>query len=71
MSYSTILFVSIFMAPLILNNNTMILQKIPLVNDNWNNGVFMIAVFALVCVILITAVILFMNSGKKKTEGEN
>jgi len=47
----------------------MILQKIPLVN--WDNGVFMIAVFALVCVILITAVILFMNSGKKKTEGEN
>ncbi len=69
MSYSTIQLISIFMLPLILNSNTMILQSIPLVN--WNNGVFMIAVFALVCVILITAVILFMNSGKKKTEGEN
>lgn len=33
---------------------------------NWTNGVIMIGIFAAVCVSLIVALILFMNSGKKK-----
>jgi len=32
---------------------------------NWTNGVIMIGVFALVCVILIAVLINFMTSGKK------
>lgn len=35
---------------------------------NWTNGVIMIAVFAAVCVVLITALIVFMNSGKKSID---
>ncbi len=33
---------------------------------NWNNGVFMIAIFALVCIALVVTLVVFMNSGKKK-----
>jgi hypothetical protein len=32
---------------------------------NWTNGVVMIGIFALVCVILIAVLINFMASGKK------
>lgn len=32
---------------------------------SWDNGITMIAVFAGVCVILITAVLLLMQGGKK------
>lgn len=39
--------------------------------SNWNNGVVMIAIFALVCVILIGILVNFMMSGKKKSEQEN
>lgn len=46
----------------------MISQNIALYN--WNNGVIMIGVFALVCVILIVALIIFMSSGKKKEDSE-
>lgn len=35
---------------------------------DWTNGVVMISVFALVCVILIGVLINFMMSGKKKDE---
>ncbi len=35
---------------------------------NWNNGVIMIGIFALVCVILIATLIIFMSSGKKKED---
>ncbi len=35
---------------------------------NWNNGVIMIGVFALVCVILVATLIIFMSSGKKKKD---
>ncbi len=35
---------------------------------NWNNGVIMIGVFALVCVILVVTLIIFMSSGKKKKD---
>lgn len=38
--------------------------------SNWNNGVFMIGVFALVCLILIGVLINFMMSGKKKEDPE-
>jgi hypothetical protein len=38
----------------------------PLVN--WNNGVIMIGVFALVVLILVGVIISFMASGKKKEE---
>ena len=37
---------------------------------NWNNGVVMIGVFALVCIILVAALIIFMTSGKKKEDLE-
>ena len=37
---------------------------------NWNNGVIMIGVFALVCVVLVVALIIFMSSGKKKKDSE-
>lgn len=42
----------------------MITQTLPLVN--WNNGIIMIAVFAAVCVGLVTLVLMFINSDKKK-----
>lgn len=44
----------------------MMLHTLPLVN--WNNGIIMIAVFALVCVALVTMLVLFMNSGKNENE---
>lgn len=34
----------------------------------WNNGVFMIAIFALVCIVLVGILISFMMSGKKKED---
>ena len=37
---------------------------------DWTNGVIMIGVFALVCVILIAVLIMFMASGKKKEDTE-
>ncbi len=36
---------------------------LPLVN--WSNGIIMIAVFGAVCVALVAALLIFMNSGKK------
>ncbi len=42
----------------------MILQNIALAN--YNNGVIMIGIFALVCVALVVILISFMNSEKKK-----
>lgn len=41
-----------------------------LVLANWNNGVIMIAIFALVCVTLIGILINFMMSGKNKKDTE-
>ncbi|NRB60736.1 MAG: hypothetical protein HRU50_12460 [Winogradskyella sp.] len=41
-----------------------------LTNYGWNNGVLMIAVFALVCLILIGILINFMTSGGNKKEPE-
>lgn len=38
--------------------------------SNWNNGVIMIAIFALVCIILIGILMNFMMSGKKKNTEE-
>jgi hypothetical protein len=35
---------------------------------NWTNGVVMIAIFALVCVILVGVLVNFMMSGKKKED---
>jgi len=46
----------------------MIAQNIALYN--WNNGVIMIAIFALVCIVLVGILINFMMSGKKKEETE-
>lgn len=40
------------------------LKFLPLVN--WNNGIFMIAIFGLVCVALVAIVLMFLNSDKKK-----
>jgi Mg2+ and Co2+ transporter CorA len=37
--------------------------NLPLVS--WTNGTIMIGVFALVCVGLVTALLLLVNSGKK------
>lgn len=39
-----------------------------LLDANWNNGVFMIVIFAIVCVVLVGILINFMMSGKKKEE---
>lgn len=39
---------------------------LPLVS--WGNGTVMIAIFAVVCVILIGTVIAMMSAGKKKEE---
>jgi len=36
---------------------------LPLVN--WGNGIIMIAVFGVVCVALVVALLIFMNSGNK------
>ncbi|SDE44643.1 hypothetical protein SAMN05421636_10597 [Pricia antarctica] len=45
----------------------MILKLIlPLVS--WGNGTMMIAIFALVCAVLIGTVIAMMSGGKKKKE---
>lgn len=33
---------------------------------NWNNGVFMLGVFVLVCIVLIGAVITMIFGGKSK-----
>lgn len=37
---------------------------------DWNNGVVMIGVFALVCIILVAALLIFMFGGKKKEDLE-
>ena len=43
------------------------IKNLPLVD--WGNGVLMIGVFALVCILLIGLLIYFMTSGgNKKTE---
>jgi len=42
----------------------MLSQFLPLYN--YNNGVIMIGIFALVCVVLVVVLISFMNGGKKK-----
>lgn len=42
----------------------MISQAIALYNHN--NGVFMIGIFAAVCVALIAMLVIFMTGGKKK-----
>ena len=46
----------------------MISQNIALYD--WNNGVIMIGVFAVVCIALVFALIIFMSSGKKKEDTE-
>ena len=47
----------------------MILQNIALYS--WTNGVVMIAIFALVCIVLVGILIKFMMSGKKDDTSEN
>ena len=49
-------------------NSNMISQNIALYD--WNNGVIMIGVFAVVCIALVVALIIFMSSGKKKEDTE-
>ncbi|UII77364.1 hypothetical protein LV716_06220 [Flagellimonas sp. HMM57] len=44
-----------------------LLHVIPLVS--WENGIWMIGVFAAVVIVLIVGVLALMNSGKK--EGQN
>lgn len=46
----------------------MIFQNIALAN--WNNGVIMIAIFALVCITLVGILINFMMGGKKNEDTE-
>lgn len=36
---------------------------LPLVN--WSNGIIMIGIFGVVCVALVAALLIFMNSGNK------
>lgn len=52
-------------------NKKPINMNYPLLLDaNWNNGVFMIVIFAIVCVVLVGILINFMMSGKKKEDSE-
>lgn len=44
----------------------MMLKNLPLVN--WGNGVFMIAIFAIVCVVLVAAVVVLVMGGKNKKD---
>ena len=37
---------------------------------NWNNGVIMIVIFAIVCITLVGILINFMMGGKKKNNTE-
>lgn len=37
---------------------------------NWSNGVIMMAVFGLICLILVIVLISFMTSGKKSNNEE-
>ena len=46
----------------------MISQNIALYD--WNNGVIMIGIFAVVCIALVGRLIVFMSSGKKKEDTE-
>ena len=46
----------------------MITQLITL--SNWNNGVIMIGIFAVVCITLIGILVNFMMSGKKKNSDD-
>ena len=46
----------------------MISQNIALYD--WNNGVIMIGIFAVVCIALVVMLIVFMSSGKKKEDTE-
>lgn len=41
-----------------------------LLDANWNNGVFMIVIFAIVCVVLVGILINFIMNGKKKEDSE-
>lgn len=41
-----------------------------LLDAKWNNGVFMIVIFAIVCVALVGIVVKFMMSDKKKSDSE-
>jgi len=47
----------------------MISQNIALYS--WTNGVVMIAIFALVCIVLVGILVNFMMSGKKEDVSEN
>ncbi len=40
--------------------------KLTLSLANWSNGVFVIGVFALVCIGLVVMLLLFLRGGKKK-----
>lgn len=48
----------------LLKINFMSLQNLPLVS--WSNGAFMIAIFAIVCILLIGAVLVLVIGGKGK-----
>ena len=41
-----------------------------LLDANWNNGVFMIIIFAVVCVSLVGIVVTLMKTDKKKSDSE-
>lgn len=38
---------------------------------NWNNGVFMMGIFVLVCVVLVGALVAMMFGGKTKKDSTN
>ncbi|MDO6674031.1 hypothetical protein Q4517_00520 [Tenacibaculum sp. 1_MG-2023] len=40
------------------------LMNIPMVS--WTNGTIMMVIFGLVCIGLVTALLIFVNGGKKK-----
>ncbi|WP_189702624.1 hypothetical protein [Subsaximicrobium wynnwilliamsii] len=47
----------------------MVAQSIAL--QNWTNGVIMIAIFGVVCLVLVGILISFVMSGKKKEDEDS
>ncbi|MEO5788772.1 MAG: hypothetical protein ACOH2D_08890 [Gelidibacter sp.] len=41
-----------------------------LLDAKWNNGVFMIVIFAVVCIALVGIVVNLMKNDKKKSDSE-
>lgn len=52
------------------NQNKINMYQPILLDAKWNNGVFMIVIFAIVCVALVGIVVNLMNNDKKKRDSD-